>query len=244
MTSSTPLPAGLSTLQRRLDATVAQAHQRQRITTIAVAALLAVAAAYLWYLHSTVREFADAPTLVELAAAQVDPHLQVGAVQLGEQLRLQAPAVIDHAETLVLQAPPQIAREAQDYLAAQFDEQITGLESEVYKAIGGMLQESLARARTEGIDLDDAKQVDGLVDAAAPMMRTVLKEKIAEIYTDYKAGADGVGAYIAKLTSGGPLSNLEKRHREILLTGLAIIKQIEADPSRAPLQKVIEGRLP
>lgn len=244
MNQSTTLPASLVAFQRRLDATVAQANQRQRFTTIAVAALLVAAAAYLWYLYSTVREFADAPTLVELAAAQIDPHLQVGAVQLGDQLRLQAPAVIDHAETLVMQAPPQLAREAQDFLASQFDTQIEGLEKEVYGAISGMLDESLARAKKEGIDLNDAKQLDSLVDAAAPMMRDLLKAKIAEIYEQYRAGADGVGAYIEKLTSGGPLTDAEKRHREILLTGLAIIKKIEADPSRAPLQKVIDGRLP
>ena len=41
---------------------------------------------------------------------------------------------------------------------------------------------------------------------------------------------------------GKQLTPLQQSQREILLTGLALIKKIESDPKRAPLQKALDGR--
>jgi hypothetical protein len=54
-----------------------------------------------------------------------------------------------------------------------------------------------------------------------------------------------VGSYIEELVSAGDaatLSPLQQSQRELLLTGLALIKKIESDPQRAPLQKILDGR--
>ena len=76
-------------------------------------------------------------------------------------------------------------------------------------------------------------------------MRDTLKKAIDELYREYTAGADNVGSYIEELVSAGgdaSLSPLQQSHRELLLTGLALIKKIESDPQRAPLQKILDGR--
>jgi hypothetical protein len=76
-------------------------------------------------------------------------------------------------------------------------------------------------------------------------MRDALKKAIDELYREYTAGADNVGSYVEQLVASGAdasLSPLQQSQREILLTGLALIKKIESDPTRAPLQKILDGR--
>jgi hypothetical protein len=76
-------------------------------------------------------------------------------------------------------------------------------------------------------------------------MRDALKKAVDELYGEYSAGADSLGSYIEQLAVAGDgkqLTPLQQSQREILLTGLALIKKIESDPKRAPLQKALDGR--
>jgi hypothetical protein len=245
MNVSPALESKIMRLHSRMEETVAQGRRRLLMTALAMGALLLAGAAYLRYLYQTVAEFADANTIVELAAAQIEPQLNVEAARFGETLKAQAPAVLDQAEKVVLAAPPQIAREVENYAASFVDTQLASLESQAYDVVSKTLQGAMDKARDEGIDLKDEKQLDALVDSAAPTMRDALKQAIDQLYAEYADGAASLASYIEKLVAEGSdaqLTSLEKSQRETLLTGLAIIKKIESDPNRAPLQKVIEGR--
>lgn len=241
---STALESKIMKLHSRMEETVAQGRRRMMTTAVAMGVLLLAGAAYLRYLYSTVAEFADASTIVELAAAQVEPQLNVEAARFGDTLEAQAPAVLDQAEKLVLAAPPQVAREVENYAASFVDKQFASLEAQTYDIVNKTLQGAIDKAHDDGVDLKDEKQLDALVDAAAPTMRATLKQAIDQLYAEYTAGADSLAGYIEKLVAEGGqgLTALEKSQRETLLTGLALIKKIEADPTRAPLQKIIEGR--
>ena len=241
---STALESKIMKLHSRMEETVAQGRRRLMMTAVAMGVLLLAGAAYLRYLYSTVAEFADASTIVELAAAQIEPQLNVEAARFGDTLEAQAPAVLDQAEKLVLAAPPQIAREVENYAASFVDKQLASLEAQTYDVVSKTLQGAIDKAHDDGVDLKDEKQLDALVDAAAPTMRATLKQAIDQLYAEYTAGADSLAAYIEKLVAEGGqgLTALEKSQRETLLTGLALIKKIEADPTRSPLQKIIEGR--
>lgn len=242
--SGSDLAGAVTALQRRLEATAAGAGQRRLLTGLAIAALLAGVGAYLNYLYSTVKTFAEPDVIVELAAASLEPRLDEEVGKIGQRLVAEAPAVMDQAEKALLDAPPQIVAGARDLLATQFDGQIKGLEEKVYALVSGMLQESLARARREGIDLDDDARLDALVDASAPQIRAELKKAVDELYVEYRQAADGIGRLVDRLTSGEPLDEEEQRQKEILVTGLAIIRKLENDPARAPVQGVIRGAVP
>ncbi len=241
---SRTLAEEVSVLTRRIDAAAAAAGRRRWLTTLVLGALLVGVGGYLFWLHHMIGKYAEPDTLVELAAATLEPRLEEEVGRVGERLVAEAPAVLDQAEKLVLDAPPRIVSGAGGYLASQFDGQLVSLEERVYVLVSGMLKESLDRARAEGIDLDDDAQVDALVDKAAPFMREELKKAVDEIYAEYRKSAEGIGAIVARLTSGEPLDAEEARQKEILVTGLAIIRKLEADPARAPLQGVIRGEVP
>ena len=239
------LESKIMKLHSRMEETVAQGRRRLLTTAVVMAGLLLAASGYLWYLYSKIAEFADARTVVELVAAQIEPQLNVEASRFGDTLEAQAPMVLDQAEKAVLAAPPQIAREVENYASTFVDKQLSSLESQAYDVVSKTLENSIIKAREQGIDLADEKQLDALVDSAAPTMRDTLKKALEKLYEEYSVGADSLGSYIEQLvagTSGKDLTPVQKSQREILLTGLAIIKKIEADPSRAPLQKVIDGR--
>ncbi|MFM8706167.1 MAG: hypothetical protein ACKOHG_20370 [Planctomycetia bacterium] len=232
-------------LHSRMEETVAQGRRRLLTTAVVMAGLLLAASGYLWWLYSKIAEFADARTVVELASAQIEPQLNVEASRFGDTLEAQAPAVLDQAEKVVLAAPPQIAREVENYASAFVDKQLSSLETQAYDVVSKTLANSIIKAQEQGIDLNDEKQFDALVASAAPTMRDALKKALDKLYEEYSVGADNVGAYIEELvagTGGKQLTPLQKSQREVLLTGLAIIKKLESDPSRAPLQKVIDGR--
>jgi len=239
------LESKIMKLHSRMEQTVAQGRQRQLMTALAMGALLLAGAGYLRYLYSKVAEFAEASTLVELAAAQIEPHLNAEASRFGETLAAQAPTVLDQAEKVVLAAPPQVAREVENYAASFVDKHLVSLESQVYDVVSRTLRDSIVKAREQGVDVSDPRQLDALIDSAGPLMRDTFKKAIDELYAEYTQGADNLTSFVSKLVAagdGGDLTQLEKSQREILLTGLALIKKIESDPTRAPLRKMIEGR--
>jgi len=238
------LEASVRSLATRVEVLADAAQRRQWITGLVLGGLLLGMGGYLAWLYRTVTEFADPEVIVELASSQIEPRIdeQVGSVS--EQLRAQAPALLDQAEKAVLDAPPQMSREAQRYLVSQFETHIKTLEEQTYDLVSGMLKESLARAKAEGIDLENDDQVDKLVKEAAPLAREEFRRVIRKVHGEYAEGADNIASYIDRLTSGAPLSALEERQRDVLVTGLSLIEKLESDPSRAPVRNLLEGRMP
>ena len=243
---SPALESKIMKLHSRMEETVVQGRRRLLTTAVVMGGLLLAASGYLWFLYSKIAEFADARTVIELAAAQVEPQLNVEASRFGDTLEAQAPVVLDQAEKAVLAAPPQIAREVQNYASTFIDKQLSSLELQAYDVVSKTLDGAMVKAREEGIDLSDEKQLDALIDSAAPTMRDALKKAVDDLYREYTDGANSLGAYIEQLAAADAdtqLTPLQQSQRAILLTGLALIKKIEADPKRAPLQKVLDGRL-
>jgi hypothetical protein len=243
---SPALESKIMKLHSRMEETVVQGRRRLLTTAVVMGGLLLAASGYLWFLYSKIAEFADARTVIELAAAQVEPQLNVEASRFGDTLEAQAPVVLDQAEKAVLAAPPQIAREVQNYASTFVDKQLSSLEAQAYDVVSKTLDGAMVKAREEGIDLSDEKQLDALIDSAAPTMRDALKKAVDDLYREYTVGADSLGAYIEQLAAADAdtqLTPLQQSQRAILLTGLALIKKIEADPKRAPLQKALDGRL-
>lgn len=242
--NETSLRNSVSSLANCVEKAAATANQRRLIALAVMGGLLLASGLYLRYLYRTITEFAEPNVIVELAAAQVEPQINSEIDRLDVVLKAEAPGLMNQAEKLVLDAPPQIAQEANRFLASQFDEHITKLEEQSYDLVSGMLEEAIARSAEKGININDNQQVDKLLEDAVPLVRDELRKVISRLYAEYAAGADGIGSFVERLTTASNLSPLEKHQREVLLTGLALIKKIEADPSRAPLQGVIEGRSP
>jgi len=238
------LAAALAGLARRVDEAHGSARLRRLVAALAAAAILAAGAGYLAFLHATVRRYAAPDVLVELAAASIEPRLDAEVGRVGERLVAEAPRLMDQAEAAILESPPRIVAGARDMLASRFDGYLGNLEERVYAIVAGLLAESLDRARREGIDLNDDAQLDALVDDSGPVMRAELERVVRELYGEYRLAADGVGTLVERLSTDGPLDPVDERHREILVSGLALIRKIEADPARAPLQGVLRGEAP
>jgi hypothetical protein len=242
--SPSTLEAKLVRLEKRMEEALAQSQKRRFLTTLAVAGLLLGAGSYLWWLSSTIAEFADPDTIVELASAQIQPQLDAEAARFSQTLESQAPVVIDQMEKVLLAAPPQIAREAENYTVSLLKDQLGSLEKLSYEVASSTLTNALVKAHDEGVDLTDEKQLDTLVDSTAPLMRAELGKAVDTLHAEYTSGAADVAATIEELTAddGEKLDATRRAHRELLLTGLALIKKMEADPKRAPLQNILEGR--
>lgn len=238
------LEAKLLRLEQRMEEALQQSRRRRLTTGVALGAILLGATAYLWWLSRTIREFAEPATLVELAAVQVEPLLDAEADRFSQTLTDQAPAVMDQMEKLILNAPAQLAREAEGSMMTLLRGGLESLEQRAYDVASTTLANTLVKAHDEGVDLTDDAQLDAVVDAAAPTLEGELTKAVEKIHAEYTDGAADVASAIEVLAAGdgSGLDATKKIHRELLLTGLALIKKMEADPRRAPLQNLIEGR--
>jgi hypothetical protein len=242
--ASPEVSARIDALASRLESMATRADRRSWMTLAIAGVVLLGMLAYLRYLHNTIEQFADPKVVVELASSAVEPQLDAELSGLGETLTAQAPETIAMVEKMVLQSPPQLVAEGRRFLLSTFDTQLTELEKQGYGSIQGMLSTAFTKAAEKGIDLNDPAQVDKLVDDAIPLVRKELTAKVNELYREYAAGADSVGQFVDRLATARDLSPLEREQREVLITGLALIQKLEADPSRSPLQGILDGKLP
>jgi hypothetical protein len=241
---SPELVARVDALSSRVESMAARAERRLWTTLAVVGVVLLGMLGYLRYLHATIEQFADPPVLVELASSAVEPQLDAELNALGKNLTAQAPEAIAAVEKMVLDSPPQLVAEGRRMLVSTFDSQLAELEKQSHDSIQGMLSTAFQRAAEKGVDLNDPAQIDSLVDDAIPLVRRELTAKVRELYQEYTDGSASVGEFIDRLATASDLSTLEKQQREVLITGLALIQKLEADPSRRPLQGVLEGALP
>jgi len=72
------------------------------------------------------------------------------------------------------------------------------------------------------------------------MIETIIEENIKE----FESGTNEISAYVSRLSTNEGLTDHEKAHREIMISGLALIKKMEQDPSRSPIKGVLRGDLP
>ena len=72
------------------------------------------------------------------------------------------------------------------------------------------------------------------------MIESIIEENMQE----FKTGTNEVSAYISRLSTDQNLTDHEKAHREILISGIALIRKMENDPSRSPIGGILQGDLP
>lgn len=236
---SPELAARIDALKSRIESMAARA-ERRSWATLAVAGVIVIGMfAYLRYLHGVLDQFADPQVLVEFASSAVEPQLDAELNALGENLASRAPEAIEAMEKILLESPPTLASEGRRFLVSKLDSQVTELETRAYELIQGMLSTAFDAAAEKGIDLNDPTQVKKLIEEAMPLVREELAVKVNDLYRGYAAGSDSVGEFVDRLATASDLSPLEKEQREVLITGLALMRKLEVDPSQGPLQGVL-----
>ena len=234
----------LQNLQKRVAETASRSSQRLTITSLVMVALLAGVFLYLRFLSKTITEFADAPTLVQLVSDQVEPRLQEAPAQLADSLKAQAPAVIGQAETMLLEAIPQVLDEADAFLVSFFENEFKEIEDEAYKVIHDALDDTIAQAKEKNIDLAKEGELEKAVAGAAPALREMVQTLIEANFDKFSEGTTEVSAYIDNLVSSDNLTDHEQAQKEVLISGLALLRKMEEDRSRAPIQGVLNGTIP
>ena len=245
--NSSDMPAvehQLKQLESRLAETASQSNRRLTITSLVMLSLLVGAFFYLRFIASSIATYAEAPTLVELVAAQVEPRLQEAPAELATSLKAQAPEVVGQGEKLLLDALPQLTQQADELLVSFFEREFKRIEEEATKLIRDALDTAVAQAREKNIDLTNEGELEKAVAQAAPTLREMAETLIKENFAKYSAGTEGVAAYIDRIATSDDLSDHEQSQKEVLITGLALLRKMEDDKSRAPLQSILEGQVP
>jgi hypothetical protein len=242
--SSDAASSRLQGLQTRVAETAARSSQRLTVTSLVMLALLLGVFFYLRFLSNTVSEFADAPTLVQLVADQVEPRLQEAPAQLAESLKEQAPAIVGQGEQLIMEAVPQLLEEADSVIVGFFESEFKEIEDEAYRIIRNAFEDVIAEAKKKNIDLAKDGELEKAVAQAAPALREMVQVVIEQNFEKFSEGTTGVGVYIDHIASDENLTDHEQSQKEVLISGLALLKKMEQDRSRAPIQGVLNGTIP
>ena len=102
----------------------------------------------------------------------------------------------------------------------------------------------IAQAKEKRLDLSKEGELEAAVGKIAPNLRKMIETIIAENMKEFESGTNEISAYVGRLSANENLTDHEKAHREIMISGLALIKKMEQDPSRAPIKGVLRGDVP
>ena len=234
----------LKALENRLAKNAAKAKSRLTLTVVVMACLLVGVFFYLRFLSTTITTAAEAPTLVQLIADQVEPRLQEAPAKLTESLKAQAPMVVDRGEKLILDALPEVLDQADSFLVSFFEKEFQEIEKKAYDVIQEGFKDVVDQAKEKKIDLAKEGELEAAVGKIAPNLRKMIEKIIEENIKEFESGTNEISAYVSRLSANQGLTDHEKAHREILISGLALIKKMEQDPTRSPIKGVLRGDLP
>ena len=234
----------LQALENRVTKNAARAKSRLTLTVLVMACLLVGVFFYLRFLSTTITAAAEAPTLVQLIADQVEPRLQEAPEKLTESLKAQAPMVVDRGEKMILDALPEVLDQADSFLVSFFEKEFQEIEKKAYDVIHEGFKDVVAQAKDKKIDLAKEGELEAAVSKIAPNLRKMIEIIIEENVKQFESGTNEISAYVSRLSTNEGLTDHEKAHREIMISGLALIKKMEQDPSRSPIKGVLRGDLP
>ena len=245
------LSSDLSTLENRLRAledrvgkTASKAKSRFMLTVLVMACLLVGVGIYLRFLSTTIASVAEAPTLVQLVADQVEPRLQQAPARLTESLEAQAPMVVKKSEKIILDAVPEVLDQADSFIVSFFEKEFEEIEKKAYDVIHEGFNDVITQAKEKKIDLAREGELEAAVGKIAPNLRKMIEIIIEENLKEFESGTNEISAYVSRLSANEGLTDHEKAHREIIISGIALIKKMENDPSRAPIKGLLRGDLP
>ena len=234
----------LQALENRVTKNAARAKSRLTLTVLVMACLLVGVFFYLRFLSTTITAAAEAPTLVQLIADQVEPRLQEAPEKLTESLKAQAPMVVDRGEKMILDALPEVLDQADSFLVSFFEKEFQEIEKKAYDVIHEGFKDVVTQAKEKKIDLAKEGELEAAVSKIAPNLRKMIEIIIEENVKQFESGTNEISAYVSRLSTNEGLTDHEKAHREIMISGLALIKKMEQDPSRSPIKGVLRGDLP
>ena len=234
----------LHALEERITKTAARSQSRLTLTVAVMACLLIGAFFYLRFLSTSITTAADAPTLVQLVADQLEPRLQQAPAQLTESLKAQAPMVVDRGEQLILDALPEALDQADAFIISFFENEFEEIEKKAYEVIHDGLDDVITQAKAQKIDFAKNGELEEAVGKIAPNLRLMIESIIEDNMGEFKAITNKVSAYINRLSTNQNLTDHEKAHREILISGIALIVKMEIDSLRSPIGGILQGALP
>lgn len=234
----------LQSLENRVAKNAVRAKSRLTLTVVVMACLLVGVFLYLRFLSTTIAAAAEAPTLVQLVADQVEPRLQQAPAKLTESLKAQAPILVDKSEKMILDAVPELLDQADSFLVSFFEKEFQEIEKKAYDVIHEGFNDVIAQAKEKKIDLAKEGELESAVSEIAPNLRKMIETIIEENMKRFESGTNEISAYVSRLSQGEGLTDHEQAHLEIMITGLALIKKMEADSSRAPITRVLRGEIP
>lgn len=227
----------LSSLKAELETTLARLRRRRNTMFVALLAVTVFMVSYLSFVYGRLAQV-DAPTVVELAARQIEPSLNGASTTLSETLKSEAPTLIHKLEVSLLALPEQLAQEGRTQLNQTIRESFPTIEEELYRTLSDLIASTKAKAIENGINPDDPAAFDQIVQTIAPTIHEEARKTVDEFYRKYTASAADLIGYLQQLADNRNLDQRQQYHRQIVSLTLALMAK-HADTS-APVTAQVD----
>jgi hypothetical protein len=228
----------LNSLKAELDTAVAKLRARRNATLGVLVLLALVTAGYLSFVYTRLAKV-DAPTVVEMAASQIEPKLDGASGKLSEALKAKAPELVSEVEKALMALPDQLTAQGRTKLNQTFRENLPVIEEELYKTLRDLIVAAKTKAIDEGINPDDPASFDRIVANVAPMIHDEATKAIDGFYQKYTNSAQELVAYMQQLGENKNLDARAQLHREIVSLTLALMAK-HSDAKTMPVSAQVE----
>lgn len=224
----------LMNVRAQLAAAAAGARRRRAMTSAVLLLLVAGLAGYYAWAYSQLAKV-DAPTVVALVEQRFEPVLNQSPQEIARYMEAQAPQVVEQVVTLVKDAPATLASEGKGYIWAHTDQTIEEMEQEIEQTIVAMIQQATAemRERNDGQPLT-AQDMEKILNDMARQAGASIDAAIAQGKQRYDAESRDILAYLDHLAQGQNLSSVDRLHRQIITSFIALIEVWQAEKAGTP----------
>jgi hypothetical protein len=149
--------------------------------------------------------------------------------KLEEQLKKQAPEIINAAAEHVLAAPAQVKDILVVTISGKVDEQIDSVDDQLYETLKLQIAEMASVVNKSNPNATDEEKVEILLDKAAEAYRAEAKRRIDDLYKVFLAKSEDLVVYLTHLSKDEGLNETEKLHRELVVTCLALTHKLHLE---------------
>lgn len=221
----------LQALRAELQDSLRKANSRMFTMRVVLVALILITTGYLFFVFNTLSKL-DAETVTGLAYLKVQPYLDQSPQMLRDELRRRGPVWIGLAEKTLIDAPEMGGK----YLRGKFNDLVTEAFDKAQPQVDETIRESIKALKTSsekaGYNLNDKADVDRLVNDAVAQFGKHAGETVEKFRLEFNQKSEFILNGLNDLAEAKDLTPLQERHRDILISFLALTEKWKTEPPK------------
>lgn len=215
------------TLEGQLRGQIARVENGKRLTLIIGIILIVIIFAYLSWLTSSIKQYANPDDMSGMIATKAHEYAKAQIPEIAKELKAQAPAAVTSLREQITNGVPKLREYAEeqtlvlmDNFTASLEAKVDGIVAEMIKQHKGELNPLIEAAAVKG---NDAELEKAFKDSLEELIGGEMDKLFAEFNQDMDV-AKGMLAYYAQ--PDDKLTSAEKVNKELITAVLSFLNEV------------------